>query len=110
MSIDKTATIIGMDNATEANPVDATALIKNANFSYTLIQPWTNNGSNQMCGGASYNDAADGNPCAESWRAVFTVSQQINVPNGKYQVTAQAALSDYAHLYDGANYQRNGRR
>ena len=104
LSLDKTATIIGMDNATEANPVDATALIKNANFSYTLIQPWTNNGSNQMCGGASYNDAADGNPCAESWRAVFTVSQQINVPNGKYQVTAQAALSDYAHLYDGANY------
>ncbi len=91
LSLDKDATIIGMENATEDNPVDVTPLIKNASFSYNIIQPWTMVASNQNLFGGSI----PANPCAESWRAAFTLSQTINVLNGKYQVTAQAALTEY---------------
>ena len=93
---------IGMDAASDANPVDATSLIVNANFSFPAIlkvNSWTMvSGNYNACGGAADN------PCAESWRAAFTLSQTLSVPNGIYEVTAQAALTDYAELYDGANY------
>ena len=93
---------IGMADASETNPVDATSLIVNANFSFPAIlkdDSWTMvSGNYNPCGGAADN------PCAESWRASFTLSQELTVPNGIYELTAQAALTDYAGLYDGANY------
>lgn len=100
LSLAKNATIIGLDDASETNPVDVTPWIKNAGFSFVaLTQPWYMVAGNQnMCGGDVTN------PCAESWRSTFTMSQQINVPNGRYQLTAQAALTDYTDAYDGANY------
>jgi len=95
---------VGMADASEENPVDATSLIVNQNFSFPgILQSgtgsWTVNASNKnLCGGDVTN------PCGESWRSAFTISQTLNVPNGIYEVTAQAALTDYAEAYDGKNY------
>ena len=92
---------IGMNDATEENPVDATSLIANANFSFPAIKQdvWTMvSGNYNPCGGDVTN------PCAESWRAAFTLSQEITVPNGIYELTAQAALTDYSGAYDGTDY------
>ena len=82
-----------LEGASEANPVDATFLIGCANFdrNHRNAGAWTMVASNQNLSGGT-ND----NRCAESWRAAFTLSQEISVPNGKYQVSAQAALTDYA--------------
>lgn len=99
---------IGMDDASETNPVDATSLIVNPNFSFDAIKKgdgWTMQSSNyNPCGGNVSGTNVVYNPCAESWRASFTLSQALTVPNGVYELTAQAALTDYANLYDGANY------
>lgn len=80
-----------MDAANPSSPVDATALILDADFSYTDIKFWTMQAGNQnLCGGT------DANPCAESWRSSFTLSQVLQVPNGVYKLQAQAAMTDYA--------------
>lgn len=92
---------IGMESATAENPVDATTLIVNANFSFPAIKQdaWTMvSGNYNPCGGDVTN------PCAESWRATFTLSQTLTVPNGVYELRAQAALTDYTNAYDGTNY------
>ena len=90
---------IGMDAASEANPVDATSLIVNANFSFPAIlknDSWTMVSNNyNACGGEVTN------PNAESWRAAFTLSQTITVPNGIYELTAQATVTEYT--VTGAN-------
>jgi len=94
-----------MELATAADPVDATALIKDANFSRNLynksFEPaWTVEASNSnLSGGANEN-------CnAESWRSAFDVYQVIeNIPNGLYILNAQAALTDYTNAYDGVDY------
>lgn len=87
---------------------DATFVIKNANFSrnaYRLETPefaWT---VSEDCTNKNLAGGADDNMCAESWRSTFTISQTIEgIPNGYYTLNAQAALTDYAELYDGANY------
>ncbi len=86
--------------ATPSNPVDASFLIGCPNFSRNKVNTaWVVSASNKNMAGGS-ND----NMCAEHWQAAFTVSQTISVPNGKYKLSAQAALTDYANLYDGANY------
>lgn len=98
---DNTALIESMASATEENPVDATNLIANADFSYSteFQSSWTMEAGNKnLCGG----DAS--NPCAESWRSSFTLSQALTVPNGIYELTAQAALTDYTEAYDGTDY------
>lgn len=86
----RAAIIATMDAATLDSPVDVTGLIGNANFD-TAVLPiyWAMNSSNKnLCGG----DAS--NYCAESWHASFTLTQTIkNLPNGKYELTAQAALN-----------------
>ena len=95
------ATSEALAAATEDKPMDATFLILNPNFgrnnrnsnAWTMVA-----GNKNLCGGTNENK------CAESWRSEFTLSQEIEVANGVYALTAQAALSDYAHLYDGANY------
>ena len=82
--------IATMNAATLAAPIDVTGLIGNANFdSGSLPIYWAMSSKNKnLCGGASTNY------CAESWHATFTLSQTIkNLPNGKYELTAQAAMN-----------------
>ena len=90
-----------LEAATEQAPVDATYLILDPNFGRNNrnVEAWTMEASNKnMSGGNNLNN------CAESWQAAFTMSQTINVPNGKYVLNAQAALTDYTGAYDGADY------
>ena len=90
---------IGMSDASESNPVDATSLIVNPNFSFDAIKKgdgWTMESSNyNPCGGNVTGDGVVYNPCAESWRAAFALSQALTVPNGIYELTAQAAVTEY---------------
>ena len=86
----RAAIVATMDAATLDSPVDVTGLIGNANFdSANLPLYWAMSSSNKnLCGG----DAT--NYCAESWHASFTLTQTIkNIPNGKYVLTAQAAVN-----------------
>jgi len=73
--------------ATAEAPVDATFLIQDANFGRNDLRKsaWTMQASNQnLSGGNNINN------CAESYHAVFTLSQTLaNAPAGKYQMTAQ---------------------
>lgn len=96
---------VGMADASEDNPVDATSLIVNANFSFDAIKKgdgWTMTSSNyNACGGNIGGEGVIYNPNAESWRASFTLSQTITVPNGIYELTAQAAVTEYT--VTGAN-------
>ena len=81
--------------------MDATFLILDPNFNRNNRNQgaWTMEASNQnLCGGKNENK------CAESWQAAFTLSQTIEVPNGKYILNAQAALTDYTDAYDGTDY------
>ena len=96
----KDEAIAQMSKATSEKPEPATFLIKNPGFNRNYSNAaWTMQASNQnLCGGT--ND----NKCAESWRSPFTLSQTMAVPNGKYILTAQAALTDYANAYDGKDY------
>ena len=83
------------------NEMNAAFLILDPNFNRNNVNQWAWNmdARNQnLCGGE------DNNRCAESWRSVFTLSQTLNVPNGHYKLTAQATVTDYANLYDGADY------
>lgn len=87
-------------SASENNPIEATFLVKNPNFGRNnrnvaqgndpVGAAWTMQADNQNLSGGH-----DGNRCAESWRAAFTLSQTVSVPNGKYRVRAQAALTEY---------------
>ena len=90
---------VGMNEASETNPVDATSLIVNPNFSFDAIKKgdgWTMQSSNyNPCGGNVSGTDVVYNPCAESWRASFTLSQALTVPNGIYELTAQAAVTEY---------------
>ena len=91
-----------LGGATESDPVDASAYIGNADFaSYKNISDvfWTMNSSNYNA-----NGGAATNPCAESCCAAFTLTQKMTVPNGRYKLKAQAALTDYTNNYDGDNY------
>lgn len=86
--------------ASENNKIDATFYILDANFGRNnrhsskenndLGQIWTMESTNQNLSGGTNE-----NRCAESWRAAFTLSQTVNVPNGKYIVQAQAAMTEY---------------
>ena len=102
--------IANLANATESNPVDATFYILDPNFGRNNRNTvkygdnnwggaWTMVASNQTLHGGDNT-----NMCAESWKSSFTLSQTISVENGKYRLYAQAALTDYAEKYDGANY------
>ena len=97
----KAAALAAMASASPSNPVDATALIFNANFDTKALQSyWVMESTNYNPQGGS---AA--NPCAESWQAVFTLTQTITgLPEGTYVLEAQAAITDYTNAYDGANY------
>lgn len=95
-------TIVPADVASIQQYDDVTFLIKDADFGRNnrYGASWVVNASNKnLAGGANHNF------CAESWRSAFEVSQKlVNLPNGFYTMTVQAAVQDYAELYDGANY------
>lgn len=85
-------------SATADAPQNATFLIADANFGRNnrYYDQWTFEASNQD------NNGNVTNFCVESWHAVFTMSQTINVPNGVYGLTAQGFYrqdgTDYEHL------------
>ena len=84
--------------ATAENPVDATFLINNPNFSRAAQQTlWTVVANNSNLAGGNNE-----NMCAESWQSTFNVYQTINVPNGVYAVTAQGAITEYT--VEGTNF------
>ena len=97
----RTAALAALPSASTSNPVDATPIILDANFDIKLLQgSWTMESSNYNPQGGSSS-----NPCAESWQAAFTLSQQLTgLPEGTYVLRAQAAITDYTNAYDGANY------
>jgi hypothetical protein len=81
------ARIAELATATAEAPVNATFLIQDANFCRNDLRKsaWKMEASNQnLSGGNNINN------CAESYHAVFTLSQTLaNAPAGKYQMTAQ---------------------
>ncbi len=84
--------IAALSYATAANPIDATFLIVDANFGRNdqRITAWSIEANNfNLSGGNNINN------CAESWRSPFSLSQTLTVPNGRYQLRAQAALTEY---------------
>ncbi len=99
----KVQTLAAMQNASVENPVEASAFIVDGNFaSVKAIADnfWTMEANNYNA-----NGGAATNPNAESWQSAFTLSQTLtDLPNGVYQVTAQAALTDYTNNYDGDSY------
>lgn len=81
-----------MAKATADKPVPATFFIQCSNFGRndTRSSAWTMDANNKNLSGG-----ANENRCAESWRSAFTLSQKLSVPNGKYLLKAQAALTEY---------------
>ncbi len=81
-----------MKDATAEKGVDATFLIKDANFNrgdhrweaWTVSEDCTNKDLGGGC------DANNGNGCAESYHSTFTISQALaDAPKGIYSMTAQ---------------------
>lgn len=88
----KEAGLEAMELASEKNPVDATFLLKDANFNrndhrwaaWTVAEGCTNK---NLGGGCSEDN---GNGCAESYHSTITISQAIEgAPAGLYKLTAQ---------------------
>ncbi len=80
----------GLNEATATAPVDATFLIKCANFNRNDLRKsaWTMEASNQNLNGGCNGDHY--NCCAESYHSVFTLSQTLaDAPVGVYALTAQ---------------------
>ena len=81
---------------------NVTYLVKCSNYDTNnrYRNAWTMESSNY-----NNNGGHNTNKVAESWRASFTLSQEIaDMPNGFYTMTVQAAVCDYAGAWDGANY------
>lgn len=97
--VSKSNRITDLASATETNPKDATFLISCPNFDRNAVNTaWTIEAGNKNLSGGN-----DVNRCAESWRSTFTLTQTLSgLPNGYYQVRAQAALTDYDNV--GNNY------
>ena len=71
-------------------PVDATFLIKGADFSRNDQRVSATWEVSKDCTNKNLSGGNSTNNCAESYHSKFTISQTIeNVPNGKYQLTAQ---------------------
>jgi len=83
-------------NANEQNPVDVTFLIQDANHNRNAdhsVWSQTHNGGNYVFAGGGNN----ANLVNECWRGTFDVNQTIKgIPNGVYQLRAQAITCDYA--------------
>ena len=96
-----------LDNASEDNGVDATFLIIDPNFGRNNrnVGAWTmaNEGvAYNLSGGNNINN------CAESYMSTFVLAQEVSVPNGKYVLNAQAAVTFHDDRvikdYDGNGY------
>ena len=96
-----------LDAATADNGVDATFLILDPNFGRNNrnVGAWTmaNEGvAYNLSGGNNINN------CAESYMSTFVLSQELSVPNGKYVLNAQAAVTFHDDRvikdYDGNGY------
>ena len=88
-------------------PVDATFLILDPNFGRNNrnVGAWTmaNEGvAYNLSGGNNINN------CAESYMSTFVLAQEVSVPNGKYVLNAQAAVTFHDDRvikdYDGNGY------
>ena len=89
--------------ANKNNPVDATFLIIDSNFDnafdMNIFAPVWSGGNFNPSGGAGSN------PCAEGWANTFTLTRTLSgLPEGTYELKAQAALTDYSNAYDGVDY------
>ena len=96
-----------LDAAAEDNGVDATFLILDPNFGRNNrnVGAWTmaNEGvAYNLSGGNNINN------CAESYMSTFVLAQEVSVPNGKYVLNAQAAVTFHDDRvikdYDGNGY------
>ena len=94
-----------LNDATADNGVDATFLIIDPNFGRNNrnVDAWTIESSNKnLSGGNNVNN------CAEVYMSAFTLSQEVAVPNGKYVLTAQGAVTFHDNReikeYDGNGY------
>jgi len=96
-----------LDAATADNGVDATFLILDPNFGRNNrnVGAWTmaNEGvAYNLSGGNNINN------CAESYMSTFVLAQEVSVPNGKYVLNAQAAVTFHDDRvikdYDGNGY------
>lgn len=95
-------TVVACDAASIQQYDDISFLIKDANFDRNnrYQSAWIVNASNKNLSGGQ-----DMNRNAESWRSAFEIKQSIaGLPDGYYTMTVQAAVQDYAGLFDGANY------
>ena len=101
----KSLTEEAMQNALASESVDATALILNSNFSWALseLSGWDMQSNNKnLSGGCDWNEYV--NPVAESWLQTFTLTQNLQVPNGAYQLKAQAACHEWGGNNDGKDW------
>ncbi len=96
-----------LNAAAEDNGVDATFLILDPNFGRNNrnVDAWTmaNEGvAYNLSGGNNINN------CAESYMSTFVLAQEVSVPNGKYVLNAQAAVTFHDDRvikdYDGNGY------
>ncbi|MBP3823557.1 MAG: hypothetical protein J6I36_09145 [Bacteroidaceae bacterium] len=95
-------TVVACDAASIKQYDDISFLIKDANFDRNnrYQSAWIVTASNKNLSGGQ-----DMNRNAESWRSAFEIKQSIaGLPDGYYTMTVQAAVQDYAGLFDGANY------
>lgn len=90
-------------SASAEKPVDATFLIKNANFSRSHFDvrfesSWELAGD---CSNINLSGGKEDNCCAESWRSKFNVHQDlVDLPNGNYVLSAQASVCDYDQTFE----------
>lgn len=88
-----------LDKATFTQPVDATFLIRAANFNHndTRRGEWIASGGKIDFGGDATNE------CAEVWNSTFIVYQQItDLPNGVYRLSMQGFYRVGGGENDGA--------
>ena len=76
-------------NATATNPADATYYIKNPQFSRNMNTQWNEASWTMEASNQNLSGGDDSNRCAESYHALFTLSQELTVPNGTYRFRAQ---------------------
>ena len=89
--VTKEERIDALADATQGNPMDATFLIQDYNFSReTNKSVWAVVASN-----CSLATGPQGNNVAESWKSAFNVTQTATVPNGYYKFRAQAWIHEY---------------
>ena len=102
MVISQADMLAALADASLEAPVKATFLIKDPNFcrNHRDVSAWDfkyeGNPSGSNCRlGANSDNAGNYNCCAEAWRASFTLTQELELPNGVYMLTAQGAVTDY---------------